>query len=173
MSKAIWGLETFSLFKGLNPTEVQSVSPIVTKRSYHPGDIITDQNSKSRDVYILLNGRVDIISLGGMPLYRISNGEAFGELALINGLKRTAIAVSRDESIVLQLNISMLESFGEEHPAIYRIISGNIVTSLGIKLARANKMIELLKTELEKTIRKPSAPDQSAPESPVESRERA
>ncbi len=167
MSKAIWGLEQFTLFKGLNPNETQAVSQIIAKRIYHQGDIITDQNNKSRDVYVLINGRVDIVSLNGIPLYRISNGEVFGELALITGIKRTAVAVSREESIVLELNINHLEKFGEENPAVYRTISANIVTSLGIKLARANKLIELLKSELAKTMRKPSS-DQDSCNTPHE-----
>ena len=168
MTKAIWGLEQFALFKGLNPNEIQAVSQIVAKNTYHPGDIITDQNNKYRDVFVLVNGRVDIMSLNGVPLYRIANGETFGELALISGVKRTAVAVSREDSIVIHLNINHLETFGEENPNVYRIISGNLVTSLGIKLARANKLIELLKSELAKTMRKPS-PDQNPAEIQTES----
>jgi CRP-like cAMP-binding protein len=165
MSKAIWGLDQFGLFKGLNPNELQAVSQIVSKRSCRQGDIITDQSSKSREIYVLINGRVDIISLNGIPLYRISAGEAFGELAIVPGLKRTATAVCREDSVVLHLNMSHLETFGEEYPAVYRTITANIVTSLGVKLARANKLIELLKSELAKSLRKQAPPD-SAGEPP-------
>ena len=154
MSKAIWGLEKFGLFKGLNPNDIQAVSQIVAKRSYRKGDIITDQSNKSRDVYILMRGRVDIISLKGIPLYRITNGEAFGELAMIPGIKRTAVAVAREDSILVHLNINHLESFGEENPAVYRKVTDNIFNSLGIKLAKANKLIELLKDELSKSMQK-------------------
>ena len=158
MSKAIWGLEQFGLFSGLNPNEIQAVAQIVAKNNYLKGDIITDQNNKSRDVYVLIAGRVDIISLNGIPLYRISNGETFGELALIPNIKRTAVAVAREDSIVVHLNMNHLESFGEEYPGVYRTISDNLVTSLGIKLARANKLIELLKSELSKSMRNQPQP---------------
>ena len=153
MAKAIWGLEKFSLFKGLNPNEIQSISQIVSKVPYKKGDIITDQSSKSRDVYILIEGRVDIISLNGIQLYRISSGETFGELAMVPNLKRTAVAVAREDSWIIVLNINHLESFSNEYPEIYENVSKNIVNSLGIKLARANKLIELLKTELTKNLR--------------------
>ena len=154
MAKAIWGLEKFGMFKGLNPNELQEISQIVSKVLYHKGDIITDQSSKSRDVFLLIDGRVDIISLNGIQLYRISKGEIFGELALVPNLKRTAIAVAREDSWVLEMNINHLESFGDEHPDVYRNVNTNIVNSLGIKLARANKLIELLKSELAKNLRK-------------------
>jgi CRP-like cAMP-binding protein len=154
MTKAIWGLDQFDLFSGLNPNEIQNLSQIVVKKTFRTGDIITDQASKSRDVYILVKGRIDIVSLNGVQLYRVTQGEAFGELALITKLKRTAVAVAREDCIVLVLNINLLETFGEEYPDIYQKVTDNIIDSLGIKLARANKMIELLKTELAKTMRK-------------------
>ena len=118
MSKALWGLEKFDLFKGLNPNELQEISKIIVKTRFQRGDIITDQTSKSRDVFVLINGRVDIVSVNGYPLYRIANGEIFGELALVSNLKRTAIAIAREVSWVLVMNINHLESFGIENPHV-------------------------------------------------------
>ena len=103
---------------------------------------------------ILTLSQALIISLNGIQLYRISKGEIFGELALVPNLKRTAIAVAREDSWIFEMNINHLESFGDEHPDVYQNINTNIVNSLGIKLARANKLIELLKSELAKNLRK-------------------
>ncbi|MBN1292530.1 MAG: cyclic nucleotide-binding domain-containing protein [Candidatus Latescibacteria bacterium] len=154
MSKAIWGLEKLELFNNLNPMELQEVTKIVNKTCYHKGDIITDQDNKLRDVFVLSEGSVDIVSLKGIPLYRISKGEIFGELAMISSLKRTAVAIAREESWVMVLNMNHIERLGEEYPEIYNKISQNLVHSLGVKLARANKLIELLKTELAKALKK-------------------
>jgi len=151
---ALWGLEKFALFNGLNPGELQEISKIVTKRTYQKGELITDQSSKVREVSVLITGQVEIISLNGISLYRISHGETFGELALVPNLRRTANAVAREESMVLNLNINHLEMFGVEQPEVYKKVNLNIVNSLGIKLARANKLIELLKRELTKSLRK-------------------
>ncbi len=87
-------------------------------------------------------------------MYKISNGETFGELAIVPNLKRTAVAVAREDSWIIVLNINHLETFGNEYPEVFRIVNVNIVNSLGIKLARANKLIELLKAELTKNLRK-------------------
>ena len=110
-------------------------------------------DNSGRDMYVLIKGSVDVVSLGDVPLYRISRGEIFGELALLSSIKRTAAAVCREDSWVLVMNINHLESLGEEHPHIYRTVSDNLVQSLGVKLARANKLIELLKTELAKVLK--------------------
>ncbi len=154
MSKAIWGREKLDLFNYLNPMELQELTKIVNKVCFHKGDIITDQDNNSREVYVLIKGSVDIISLKGIKLYRITKGEAFGEFAMIGGIQRTAVAVAREESWVLIVSMNHLESLGEEFPEIYRKITKNLVKSIGVKLARANKLIELLKEELTKAIKK-------------------
>jgi CRP-like cAMP-binding protein len=152
MSKALWGLEKLELFKGLNAMEMQEITKIATKVRYGKGDVIADQGN-GRDVYVLIEGEVDIVSLGGVPLYRVAKNEGFGELAIIKNLKRTAVAVCREDSWVLVMNVNHLEQLGEEFPDIHRKVFLNLVQSLGIKLARANKLIELLKTELGKALK--------------------
>ncbi len=156
MAKTVWGMEKFELFKGLNAMEMREVTNISTKVNFKKGDIITDISNKARDVYILIEGRVDIVSLKGVPLYRVSNSESFGEMALVPNIKRTAVAVAREESWVLVMNMNHLESLGDVYPDIYKKIYQNLVSSFGVKLTRANKLIELLKTELTKSLKNKS-----------------
>jgi len=154
MAKAMWGLEKLDLFAGLNPMELQEITKIANKVFFHKGDLISDKTNQSRDVYVLVDGSVDIVSLKGVPLYRISKGEVFGELAMLNAIQRSAVAVAREDSWVVILNMNHLEHLGEEYPDIYNKVTKNLVHGLGVKLARANKLIELLKEELTKAIKK-------------------
>ena len=156
MSKNVWGLDKLDLCKGLNAMEMQQISKIINKVNFQKGDIITDVNNKSRDIFVLIEGRVDIVSLHGVPLYRVSNGEIFGELAVVPNVKRTGVAIAREESWVLIMNFSHLEALGEQFPDVYTKVYSNIIIGLGIKLARANKLIELLKTELTKSLKSKS-----------------
>ncbi len=152
MSKALWGLDRIDLFKGLNAMELREIAKIVSKIRYGKGDVIIEEEN-SREVYVLLTGSVDIVSQAGVPLYRVTKGEAFGELALVRAIRRTARAVCREESWVLVLNINHLEAQGEEQPVIFRTVTANIIQSLGVKLTRANKLIELLKSELARALK--------------------
>jgi len=153
MSKPIWGIENIDLFKGLNVMEIREIKKIATKVCFEKGYIITEVNTSSREVYVLIEGRVEIVSLNGISLYRVSNGETFGELALMPNIKRTAVGIAREKSWVIIINIHHLESLGDEFPDINKKVQQNLVHSLGIKLARANKLIELLKKELAKLLK--------------------
>ena len=154
MAKAMWRLDKLDLFKNLKAIDVQEITKIANKVFFHKGDIISDKNNKSREIYVLIDGSVEIMSLKGIPLYRISKGEIFGELAMISTIQRTAVAVAREDSWIVILNMNHVERMGDEYPEIYSTISKNLVASLGIKLARANKLIELLKEELTKALKK-------------------
>lgn len=153
MTSTIWGLEKFTLFKDVNAMEMREVAKICNKISYQKGDIITDVKDTSHDIFVLIEGRVDIVSLNGISLYRVSPGEVFGELAMVPNIKRTAVAIAREDSWVLVMNNNHLEKLGEEYPDIHKKVYQNTVHSLGVKLARANKLIELLKTELTKSLK--------------------
>ena len=152
MSKALWGLDKLDLFKGLNAMEMREVSKIVSKVRFVRGETIMEE-ANSREVFVLIDGEVDIITQSGVPLYRISKNEIFGELALVPVIRRTARAVAREDSWLLVMNVNHLEKLGEEYPSVQLTVTGNIIQSLGIKLARANKLIELLKTELAKALK--------------------
>ncbi|MCD6308312.1 MAG: cyclic nucleotide-binding domain-containing protein [Candidatus Latescibacteria bacterium] len=154
MSKSPYRIDKLDICKGLTAMDIQEIMKISTKVCYRKGDIITDASNKSRNVYVLIDGDVDIMSMHGVSLYRVSNGEIFGELAMVPNIKRSAVAVARSESWVFVVNINHLETLGEQYPDIYRKVYHNIIQSLGIKLARANKLIELLKTELTRSLKK-------------------
>jgi len=145
-------LEKLEICRNLNAMEVQEIGKIATKVFFKKTSVITGLDSVSRDVFILINGQVDIMSPHGISLYRVSKGEMFGELAVVPNIKRTASAIAREDCWVLVVNMNHLEALGEESPIVYKKVNQNIVQSLGVKLARANKLIELLKTELTKSI---------------------
>jgi CRP-like cAMP-binding protein len=153
MSKVAWGLDRFDLCKGLNAMEIQEIAKISKKVHFNKNEIIASETDATRDIFVLIVGSVEIISLNGVPLYRISSGESFGELALVPNIKRTAKAFSLEDSWILVLNMNHLEKLGEEYPDIYKKVANNLVISLGTKLARANKLIEILKTELGKALK--------------------
>ncbi|HEX2999090.1 MAG TPA: hypothetical protein VHR86_02480, partial [Armatimonadota bacterium] len=73
MSKALWKLEKLDLFRGLNAMELQEVARIATKVRYNRGDPVISGNS-DRDVYVLIEGSVEVVSSGNVPLYRVTRG---------------------------------------------------------------------------------------------------
>lgn len=154
MHKPAVGLDQCDLFTDLNPMELQEVTKLTTKTSYHPGDVIAELDNDIPEIFVVLYGTVDIVSLKGVSLYHASTGEMFGESAAVRGLRKTGRAVAREECQVLSLPLNHLDNIGIENPGIVKAIEKNIMHSLAVRLARMQKLVELLKSELARAVKR-------------------
>jgi len=60
-------------------------------KEFQPGDIIFEEGAPGDFMYVVLEGEVEIIHRG-VVINRISSGEIFGEMALIDDSPRSAMA---------------------------------------------------------------------------------
>jgi CRP/FNR family transcriptional regulator, cyclic AMP receptor protein len=113
------------LFQDLSDRELRFIESIVHVRRFHAGEPIFKQGEVGVGMYLIAKGRIEIFvndpsSLNDETreifITQLLPGDFFGELALVedNG-RRTASAVSRDESVLIgffkpDLNSRLLES---------------------------------------------------------------
>ena len=151
MAETIWDIKSLSLFDGLNPAQVHNLIEIAQKTEYKKNTIITRYGEKSREIFILVKGRAEIISGRGASLYFLKEKETFGEIGFVSGLDRTANVIAREDSLVLSINHNLLENISSTHPEIKNILLQNMVRSLGAKLVQANHRIEGLVIKLKES----------------------
>ena len=61
------------------------------------GDVIFEEGSSGRELFVVLEGRVDIAKMNGASktvIVTLGKGEFFGEMAVIDGSSRSATAVA-------------------------------------------------------------------------------
>ena len=160
MAETIWDIKSLSLFDGLNPAQVHNLIEIAQRTEYKKNKIITRHGEKSREIFILVKGKAEIISGHGASLYFLKEKETFGEIGFVCGLDRTATVIARKDSLVLSINHNLLENISNTDPEIKNVLLQNMVQSLGEKLVQANRRIEELVFKLKKT--KPSTAGDSS-----------
>lgn len=73
-------------------------------------------------LYAIVSGRVGITteSAGGKAIFlnMLKTGEVFGEIALLDGMERTANAISLEDSELLRIDRSAFMPFLERHPQL-------------------------------------------------------
>jgi CRP/FNR family transcriptional regulator, cyclic AMP receptor protein len=101
-------IERNSLFRGLPAQTLQRVAALATRRFYEEGAVIFMRGDPGDSLCGVVTGRVRISSSGpgGKEVFLniMEPGDAFGEIALLDGSPRTATAtaMTRTELMILQ-----------------------------------------------------------------------
>jgi len=101
-------LRNVLFFGGLSDEELAALAESVGKRTFARGMIIFHKGVVGRSLYIIESGRVRIFLLSEsgqeLSLNIYGPGDVFGELALLDGLPRSAGAVTMEKTVTLTLH---------------------------------------------------------------------
>lgn len=129
--------------------EILSLSRI---RRFSPGEFITRQGEYDSWLYIVLSGKVSIMSEGTTIAQIHQPGETIGEMALVDGEPRSASAKAVTETTTLAIDMSVSDRLGQEErerfeAVYYRLLAKILVDRLRkttYELAQAKNNIEEL-----------------------------
>jgi CRP/FNR family transcriptional regulator, cyclic AMP receptor protein len=90
------------------------------------GDIIFEEGSTGRDLYVVLDGQVEIAKVNGSHktiIVSLGKGEFFGEMAVIDGSSRSATAISAAPNTrVMRINHARFVYLVSQQPAFAMMI---------------------------------------------------
>ncbi len=111
-------LGDFDLFKGLTENELALIGSKAVKAEFGENEEIFHEQSVESDLYILTEGRVQIIGALGKTdsatIHTILPGKLFGEFAFIDGQPRSATAVAIQKSTVFKIPSATLYEIFEQ-----------------------------------------------------------
>lgn len=136
-------LENVDIFKGLTSDELNAISQLCEDREYQVNQEIFNEGSRGTEIYILKKGKVRIdLSLTGKTdmatVHRISDGQTFGELALMDKGPRSATARCESRSEVVVLSRDRLSQLFGENNHIGYVVLKNLATLLAVRLRKTN-----------------------------------
>jgi CRP/FNR family transcriptional regulator, cyclic AMP receptor protein len=115
-------LRKIPMFEHLANEDLEHLSGLLQQRRYSKGEVIFHQGDVGTALFIVRKGEVAIrlSSAEGREviLALLGRGDAFGELALLDGEPRSTDAVSRDETELLKLNQEDFRRFLGERPQV-------------------------------------------------------
>lgn len=95
------------LFRGLSEATLDRIAALAMRRSYDKGAIIFAQGDEGNALYGVASGRVRISAtgLGGQEVFLsiMEPGDTFGEIAVMDGLPRTAGATALDDTTLIMI----------------------------------------------------------------------
>ena len=137
-------LAILPIFEALDLRQRSSLAQAMNERSYLPGEAVCQRGDKAWSCYVLLEGEVEVRGDAGggheRTLAALKPGELFGEVALLDGGRRSASCVAGPEGAALA------ELARPEFDLIFN--AGNTF---------AYKLMDLISVQLVRRLRKASA----------------
>ena len=93
---------------------------------YDVADVIFEEGSTGRELYVVLEGKIDIVKDAGASrttIVTLGKGEFFGEMAVIDGSARSATAVAAaPKTKVMRINHARFVYLVSQQPAFALMI---------------------------------------------------
>ncbi|MBE9639346.1 glutaminase A [Salipiger mangrovisoli] len=137
-------LDQAELFSGLDPQDIVLLENAAASFSYAPGTHIITQGEAALAFYVVARGVVSItipVAEGTRRISAVGPGQAFGELAMLDGGLRSANAVASGPVVCHAFAIDQIREIAERRPRAYATILGNLARSLSDRLRAANVQI--------------------------------
>ncbi|MFN2114510.1 MAG: Crp/Fnr family transcriptional regulator [Anaerolineae bacterium] len=134
MQSDVDALRSTDLFAELPEQHLSRLALLVQHRAYERGDLIFDEGDPGNALFVVETGEVRIAKAIGddqsLTLAVLGPGQAFGELALLDGKRRSASATALEPTKCLVVYRDDFMALVEEEPtalrAVLRSLSGMI-----------------------------------------------
>jgi glutaminase len=146
-----FSLAQLDIFKGLDRDEIRMLEGMVRPMVFEAGETIVREGDEARLFFVVARGVVTvqlrIRKDSGDRVLRVASlgpGVSFGEMALIDGGRRSADIVADERAVCYGFSVEQLREAGKTHPNLLLTIMGNMMRDFSERLRRANNEIRAL-----------------------------
>ncbi len=144
----IEALRNSYLTKGMTDDDVKELVALAEFVERDDLQDIVHANEVSFDLYVLLDGHVEVTTESGDIISRLKPGAIIGEFAFFEDGVRTATVMSVGKSRLLHVNGAKLMQHIDAHPSVGMALYRNLGRTLCDRLRSANIQIERLVSSL-------------------------
>lgn len=145
-------LANVDIFSDLSEAQIKRIEAVCTEVPVGMDEAIFEENSPSKEFYIILEGKVAIqlspfMSLGTQKMKpktiaTLEKGQSFGEVSLVDEGVRSAAAVSQAENTrLLRINRDAFIQLLRDDVHMGFSVMTNLATDLCFKIRNSNLMI--------------------------------
>ncbi|MEW6084010.1 MAG: cyclic nucleotide-binding domain-containing protein [Chloroflexota bacterium] len=146
-------LKQSDIFFQFSPMQLELVANLCQEAAYQKDDLIFRENSSSKELYIIVQGEVDIFvdpSLVGTVDAAVDNkviatlrrGQSFGEVALVDeGLRSASACAAQNDTRLLIVPRDKLIMLCETYPHLGYRLMYNLAADLAMKIRNTDLQI--------------------------------
>ena len=146
-------LKQSDIFYQFTPTQLELVANLCQEGSFQKDDLIFKENSSSKELYVIVQGEVDIIvdpSLVGTSdansenrtIATLRRGQSFGEVALVDeGLRSASACAAQKDTRLLIIPRDKLIMLCDTYPQLGYRLMHNLAADLAMKIRNTDLRI--------------------------------
>jgi CRP-like cAMP-binding protein len=134
-------------FKDLSQPDIDALNSVCAEESFKSGDTIFPEEGPGDKMYVIKSGSIKITKkVKGQEntLAVINAGEFIGEMALLDGLPRSAAAKAASDTMVVSISRDNYQALRSKFPQTALKIVDILVKVLSNRLRQANKNLEVI-----------------------------
>jgi CRP/FNR family cyclic AMP-dependent transcriptional regulator len=127
-------LQRVPIFSELTPRQLRRILKVTEEYLYMDGTTIVTEGARNEQLFVILDGSVRVVR-GGRAVARMSAGDFFGEISLLDGGPRTATVVAEGPvRCLVLLRKEFQEILGEMPP-----VAAKTLRSLASRLRKLER----------------------------------
>jgi CRP/FNR family transcriptional regulator, cyclic AMP receptor protein len=143
-------LKQSDIFYQFTPTQLELVANLCQEVVFNTGDLIFQENSSNKELYVIVQGEVDILIYGSsgniekkeVVVARLRRGQSFGEVALVDeGLRSASARASQKDTRLLIIQREKLIILCETYPQLGYRLMYNLAADLAMKIRNTDLRI--------------------------------
>ncbi|HRQ24982.1 MAG TPA: cyclic nucleotide-binding domain-containing protein [Anaerolineales bacterium] len=151
MNNIINFLKQSDIFYQLTPTQLELVANLCREVVFNADELIFKENSGSKELYVIVQGEVDILIHRGTTgslnrsetvVARLRRGQSFGEVALVDeGLRSASAVAAQKDTRLLVIPRDKLIMLCETYPQLGYRLMYNLAADLAMKIRNTDLRI--------------------------------
>ena len=146
-------LKQGDIFYQFTPTQLELVANLCQEATYQKDDLIFRENSTSKELYIIVQGEVDIIvdpslvssvdtNSENKTIATLRRGQSFGEVALVDeGVRSASACAVQNDTRLLIIPRDKLIMLCDTYPQLGYRLMYNLAADLGMKIRNTDLRI--------------------------------
>jgi CRP-like cAMP-binding protein len=137
------------LVHGLPDTTIEEIGALASFDGGLAGDVLVKKGEKSSDLFVILDGTVNILTDKGDKLTEVGPGSVLGEVALVDAGPRSATAVCKGLVKFAKLPAKELRAYMAKNKDAGFVMLANLSRVLSMRLRQTSIAIEDLRAKTE------------------------
>ena len=130
------------LVVGLPDEEIAKVAELAEFRVAYPDQTLIEKGTANADLFIILDGKVEVFSSTGTVLAERGPCSVIGEISLVDNQPRSAHVVAKGTVSYARIKGQSLRQFMGQNPQVGLLMLSNLARVLAMRLREASAAID-------------------------------